>query len=126
MGFAGKFLVLVGMALCFKASAYTTHIIVAQDGSGQYKTVQAAFDAIPAGNKNPIDIFIKKGVYKEALTLPKGKNFVTLTGEDRAQTILTYNNHTGLITPKGDTINTYTSASFFIYADNFKAVNITF
>lgn len=126
MGFASKFLVFIGMALCLNASAYARRIIVAQDGSGNYKTVQAAFDAIPANNKQPLEIFIKKGVYREALSLAKGKDYVTLIGEDRAQTILTFNNHTGVITPKGDTINTYTSASFFLYADDFKATNITF
>jgi pectinesterase len=126
MGFKSKLLVLAGITLCLKASGYSRHIMVAQDGSGNYKTVQAAFDDVPTGNKQPVEIFIKKGVYKEALSLTKGKDFVTLVGEDRTRTILTYNNHTGLSTPKGDTVNTYTSASFFIYADNFKASNITF
>ena len=124
----GKIKLLLGfcMVLSTHGFAYAKRVVVAQDGSGNYKTVQAAFDAVQAGNKQPVEIFIKKGVYHEALNLAKGKDFVTLVGEDRAQTILTYNNHTGIITPKGDTINTYTSASFFIYADNFKAVNISF
>jgi pectinesterase len=126
MHLKSRFIALVFIALSFEALGYTSRIVVAQDGSGNYKTVQAAFDAVPAGNKTALEIFVKKGVYKEALMLLKGKNFVTLTGEDRAATILTYNNHTGIITPKGDTINTYSSASFFIYADNFRATNITF
>ncbi|OKS86964.1 pectinesterase family protein [Mucilaginibacter polytrichastri] len=102
------------------------HITVAQDGSGDYKTVQAAFDAIPFKNKKPIEIYIKKGIYKELLNLDSGKNFVTLKGEDKDNTILTFNNHIGVVTAKGDTLNTYTSASFFLKADNFTARNITF
>lgn len=101
-------------------------IIVAQDGSGNYKTVQEAFNAIPSGNKKPVTIYVKKGIYRERLTLDAGKDYVTLTGEDRDNTVLTYNNHAGMKMAFGDTINTMTSASFFIYTNNFKAENITF
>lgn len=99
---------------------------VAQDGSGDYKTVQSAFDAVPLNNKKPVTIFIKKGIYKEKLLLDSSKNFVTLTGEDKFSTILTYDDHTGKISPHGDVINTRTSWSFLCRADNFTAANITF
>ena len=101
-------------------------IIVAPDGSGKYKTVQSAFDAIPLNNKKPVTIYIKNGIYKEKLHLDSSKNFVTLIGEDKFNTILTYDDHTGKVSPKGDTINTRTSWSFIIKADNFTAKNITF
>ncbi|MBD0374879.1 MAG: pectin esterase, partial [Flavisolibacter sp.] len=97
--------------------AQTKQLVVAQDGSGQYKTVQAAFDAIPVNNKKPITIFIKNGTYYEKLRLDSSKSFVTLIGEDKFNTILTYNDHTGKISPKGDTINTRTSWSFLMQAD---------
>ena len=101
-------------------------IIVAKDGSGNYTTVQAALDAIPFNNKKPVTIFIKNGVYKEKLHLDSSKIFVTIIGEDKFNTILTYDDHTGKVSPKGDTINTRTSASFLVKADNFTAKNITF
>jgi pectinesterase len=101
-------------------------ITVSQDGSGNYKTVQAAFDAISFNNKKPVTVFVKNGIYKEKLHLDSSKNFVTLTGEDKFNTILTYDDHTGKLSPKGDTINTRTSWSFLIRADNFSATNITF
>ena len=101
-------------------------IIVAKDGSGNYKTVQQALDAIPLNNKKPITIFIKNGIYKEKLHLDSTKNFITLIGEDKFNTILTYDDHTGKVSPKGDTINTRTSASFVVKANNFAAENITF
>ena len=101
------------------------NIIVAPDGSGDYKTVQKAFDAVPLNNKRPITIFIKNGIYKEKLHLDPSKRFVTLIGEDKFNTILTYDDHTGKVSPKGDTINTRTSASFIVKADNFRAENLT-
>jgi pectinesterase len=100
--------------------------VIAQDGSGNFKTVQEAFNSIPVNNKMPITIFIKNGIYKEKLHLDSSKTFVTLIGEDKFNTILTYDDHTGKISPKGDTINTRTSSSFLIKADDFTAKNITF
>jgi pectinesterase len=118
------------LALCFVLSTLSGFSqkkwIVAKDGSGNYTTVQSAFDALPADNKKPIIIFIKSGIYKEKLLLAKGKSYVRLVGEDKFNTILTYDDHTGKVSPKGDTINTRSSASFFMYADNFTAENITF
>ncbi len=113
-------------------SANTLHgqsikkITVAQDGSGNYKTVQAAFDALPANNQKPVLIYVKNGLYREKLHLDSGKKYVELVGESRFNTILTYDDHTGKVSPKGDSINTRTSFSFRISADNFKAENITF
>lgn len=101
-------------------------ITVAKDGTGNVKTIQQAFDKVPVNNKKPFIIFVKKGIYKERLVLDTRKDFVTLIGEDKDSTILTYNNHAGLRLPNGDTINTWTSASFFVYANNFTAKNITF
>ena len=108
------------------ASAQYKTVYVAQDGSGDYKTVQAAFDAVPYKNKKPVTIIIGNGIYKEKLFLDSTKNFVTIIGADKYNTILTYNDHTGKLSPKGDTINTRTSWSFKIKADNFTASNITF
>ena len=53
-------------------------ITVAADGSGNYKTVQAAFDAIPSNNKSHVLVYVKDGIYKEKLHLDSGKNFVEL------------------------------------------------
>ena len=104
----------------------STAITVAQDGSGNYKTVQEALIAVPANNKNRVVIYVRNGVYYEKLLLDSTKHFVTLIGEDKFKTILTYNDHTGKIAPNGDSINTRTSWSFKIKADNFIAKNITF
>jgi pectinesterase len=99
---------------------------VAQDGTGNYQTVQEALDAVPLHNKKTWTINIKNGTYQEKLHLDLNKDFVTLAGENKFNTILTYNDHTGKLSPRGDTINTRSSWSFFIGADNFTAENISF
>lgn len=114
------------IAISAYANAQTKTVTVAQDGSGNYKTVQAALDAVPNGNGKPFVIYVKDGLYREKLHLDAEKKFVELVGESRFNTILTYDDHPGKVSPKGDSINTRTSYSFLIAADNFKARNITF
>ena len=60
---------------------------VSKDGSTPYTTVQGAINAIPPAYGGWVTIFIRKGVYPEKIYLEKSR--VTLTGEDRAQTIIT-------------------------------------
>lgn len=57
--------------------------VVAQDGTGDYTTVQAAIDAAPAGRTQPWLIFIKKGVYKGHHDIPANKPYLYLIGQDR-------------------------------------------
>lgn len=101
-------------------------ITVAKDGSGNYTTVQAALDAVPEGNDKPFTIYIKKGIYKEVVLVDARKNFITLIGEDKEKTILSFDNHAGTKLPNGDTLNTWTCASFFVYGNDFHAENLTF
>lgn len=112
--------------LCFSVVFSQKKIIVSKDGKGDYKTVQAALDAIPCNNNEPVNIFIKKGIYREQITVDARKNFITLIGEEKEEVTVTYNNHAGTILPNGDTLNTWTCATAFIYANNFSAENIHF
>src|SRR5215217_1664329 len=109
------------MLLLSFASLAQRRMIVAKDGSGDYTSVQAAFDKVPSRNNGSTIIIVKNGVYKEKLHLDSLKNNVTLIGENKFNTILTYDDHTGKLSPKGDTINTRTSWSFLIAANNFEA-----
>ncbi len=100
--------------------------IVAADGSGDYTSVQAAIDAVPHLRSNRTTIFIKKGIYKEKLLLPATKTNVSFIGEDRDQTILTYDDFAARPNRFGENIGTSGSSSFFIYGDGFEAQNLTF
>jgi pectinesterase len=101
-------------------------ITVSQEPTSKYKTIQSAIDAVTFDNKKPITIYIKKGVYKERVVVDTRKDNIVLLGEDKINTIITYNNHSGVKLENGDTLNTWTCASFFVYADNFHAENLTF
>jgi pectinesterase len=56
-------------------------MIVAQDGLGQFNTIQEAIDNIPEDNTARVVIYIKNGVYKEKLEI--NKPFVSLIGTHR-------------------------------------------
>jgi pectinesterase len=100
--------------------------VVAQDGSGNFKTVQEAINAVPDIRKNRTTIFIKNGLYKEKLVLPPTKTNVTFIGESVDKTILTYDDFAQKKNIFGENIGTSGSTSFFIYGDGFTAENITF
>ncbi|NLM24781.1 MAG: hypothetical protein GX208_01500 [Firmicutes bacterium] len=101
-------------------------MIVAKDGSGQFDSVQAAIDAVPENNKERVYIYIKNGVYKEKITVPENKPFISLIGESSEGTILTYDDSARTIGPDGKELGTTGSSSFFAKADDFTAENITF
>ena len=67
-------------------------LTVATDGSGDTCTVQGAIDLVPASNTKPVVITVKKGTYRE-IVYASTKNFVTLRGEDREQSIIAYANN---------------------------------
>ena len=96
-------------------------LVVAQDGSGDFRTVQEAVNAVPNQSATVTVIRIKKGVYREKLVVPVLKIHVTLRGEDRDQTILTYDDHSG-----ANGIDTYSSHSVLVQGADFTAENLTF
>ncbi|WP_163410275.1 pectinesterase family protein [Flavobacterium ajazii] len=102
-------------------------IVVAQDGSGDYKTVQEAFDAVPKLKSDRTVIFVKNGTYKQVITLDADKNNVTLIGEDVNKVILTYDNYANRINPETNkNYGTSGSSSCFIKGSGFYAKDITF
>lgn len=102
------------------------HMVVAYDGSGDYKTVQEAINAVPDFRSKETRIFIKNGTYKEKLILPASKNNVTFIGEDAKSTVLTFDDYAQKLNKFGEEIGTTGSSSFFIFGNDFTAKNITF
>ena len=99
--------------------------VVAQDGSGDFFTVQEAINAVPDFRKDVrTTILIRKGTYKEKLIIPESKINISLIGEDGA--ILTYDGFANKKNVFGENMGTSGSSSCYIYAPDFYAENITF
>ena len=102
------------------------HLVVAQDGSGNFTTLQAAINAVPDYRKKRTNIFVKNGIYNEKLILPASKQLVSLIGESVDKTIITYGDWAQKKSIFGDEIGTSGSATFYVYGHDFYAENITF
>ncbi len=122
IAFLFLFLMLMGVAV----NAQSGIITVAKDNSGDYNSVQAALNSIPSGNKEHVIVFIKEGLYKEVVTVDATKENISFIGEGRDKSIISFDNHAGTILENGDTLNTWTCASVFIYANDFHAQDVGF
>lgn len=92
-----RFLVPLAAALSLAtASAARSEFVVAADGSGDFRTVQAAIDAVPANSATRTTILIRKGTYPELLVIAPEKKNLTLRGEGRKLTIIAAANNAKL------------------------------
>ena len=92
-------------------------IVVATDGSGDFKTVQAAVDAVPANSETRTTILVKRGTYAELVVISAEKKKLTLRGEDRKQTIIAATNNAVLNPQRREMVT--------MLADDFRLENIT-
>ena len=81
-------------------------IIVARDGTGDYRNIQEAVEAVRAFMDYTVTIYIKNGTYKEKLVIPSWVKNVQLVGESAENTIITYDDHANI--NKMGTFRTYT------------------
>ena len=81
-------------------------IIVARDGTGQYRNIQEAVESVRAFMDYTVTIYIKNGTYKEKLIIPSWVKNVQFVGEDVEKTIITWDDHANI--NKMGTFRTYT------------------
>ena len=81
-------------------------LVVSRDGTGKYRNIQDAVEAVRAFMDYTVTIYIKKGIYKEKLVIPSWVKNVQLVGEDSEKTIITYDDHANI--NKMGTFRTYT------------------
>jgi hypothetical protein len=68
---------------------------VAKDGSGDYKYIQDAIDAMRVYPLRRITLYIKNGVYNEKIVLPSDNTDVSFIGESVEKTIISFNDYSG-------------------------------
>jgi pectinesterase len=105
-------------------------LTVAQDGSGDFKTIQEAVDAVKDNAEKRVVITIKPGIYKEKLVISSSKILITLKGTDREKTIISFDDYSGKplreIDAAGKTaFGTSTSYSFLIKGNDCTLENLT-
>ncbi|XP_042025018.1 pectinesterase-like [Salvia splendens] len=98
--------------------ALNPNVVVAQDGSGQFKTITEAVQSVPPKNKTPYVILVKEGLYNEYVEIPKKVDEVILIGEGPLKTRITGNK----CFTNG--VQTYDSATLIVNGRGFIAKDI--
>ncbi len=81
-------------------------IVVARDGTGDYRTLTEAMEGIRAFMDYKVTVCIKNGFYKEKLIVPSWLENVDFVGESVENTVITYDDHANI--NKMGTFRTYT------------------
>ncbi len=81
-------------------------IVVARDGTGQFRNISEAIEVCRAFMDYHKVIFVKRGTYKEKLIVPQWLTHIEICGEDRDQTVITWDDHANI--NKMGTFRTYT------------------
>ena len=102
-------------------------IVVAQDGRGDYFTVQEAIDAVPDYSHEQVTtIYVKEGTYKERVIIPPGKQRIVIRGAGMDKAVITYDNFARNIWPDGRfEAGTSGSASLYVHADHVTFEDLT-
>ena len=112
-------------------ATYPKSFTVAQDGTGNFRTIQEAINAVRDLSQQRVTIYIHNGVYHEKLVIPSWKTMIALVGESRDSTIITNDDYSGKPVPGGrdafgkEKMTTYTSYTVLVEGNDFAASNLT-
>ncbi|KAJ0491967.1 putative pectinesterase [Helianthus annuus] len=96
------------------------NVVVAADGSGNFRTISQAVAAAPSRSSSRYVIRIKAGVYRENVDVPSSKTNLMFLGDGQTKTIVTASRSVG----GGST--TFNSATVAVVGAGFLARGITF
>ncbi|KAK1385572.1 Pectinesterase [Heracleum sosnowskyi] len=57
---------------------------------GEINSIQAAIDSVPDGNTNWVIIHVRRGVYREKVTIPEKKPYIFLRGNGKGKTAISW------------------------------------
>lgn len=122
---------IVGLLVPVLAQQYPSTLTVAQDGSGNYRSIQEAVNSVRDLGAKRVLIYIKKGIYHEKLVIPTWKTNISLIGEGPESTIITGNDFSGKPVPGGkdelglEKFSTYTSYTVLVKGNDVTIENLT-
>ena len=123
--------ILPGIWVFSQPTSYPSSFTVAQDGTGNFRTIQEAVNAVRDLSQQWVTIHIRKGVYHEKVVIPSWKTMIRLVGESRDSTIIQWDDFSGKPNPGGkdafgkEKFTTYTSYTVLVAANDFSAENLT-
>ena len=121
----GVFVGFVGSVL-ISASAnaeYKTYYTIAQDGSGDFKTISKALLDVKSFPNQRVTLYVKNGVYQEKVHVPEWNTNLSIIGQSQDKTVVEWADHFKSI--KKGRNSTFYTATMQVDADNFEAKNLT-
>ena len=101
-------------------------IFVARDGTGEFRTLGEAIEVCRAFMEYTKVIYVKKGLYKEKVVVPQWLTNIEIVGEDRDETIITYDDHANIKMPGTDrAMGTFRSYTMRVEGNGITFKNIT-
>ena len=114
--------------ITYAASPYDNPdtIVVARDGTGQFRNIADAIEVCRAFMDYHKVIYIKKGTYKEKVIIPQWVQNIELCGESREETIITYDDHANILyPPTGKGMGTFRTYTVRVDANHITFKNLT-
>ena len=124
-------MLIIALAAAIGASAAnkydnTDTIFVARDGTGEFRTLCEAIEVCRAFMDYTKVIYVKKGLYKEKVVVPQWLTNIEIVGEDRDETIITYDDHANIKLPGTDRgMGTFRSYTMRVEGNGITFKNIT-
>ena len=103
-------------------------IVVARDGTGQFRTIGDAVEVCRAFMDYHKVIYVKKGTYKEKVIVPSFLTNIEICGEDRDETVITFDDHANIAdtsVPGKRTLGTFRTYTLKIEGNDITLKNIT-
>ncbi|KAJ1296901.1 hypothetical protein BS78_01G337400 [Paspalum vaginatum] len=101
-----------------KAAALTPNVTVAKDGSGDFRNISAALDAIPDKYSGRYFIYVKEGLYDETVNVSNRMGNVTMYGDGAKRSIVTGSKNIV------DGVRMWRTATFSVDGDSFTAMRL--
>ena len=106
-------------------------LVVARDGTGEFRTIDEAIEVCRAFMDYHKVIYVKNGTYKEKLIIPSWLQNIEICGESAENTIITYDDHAniqivlGTAEPRTQPMGTFRTYTLKIEGNAITLKNIT-
>lgn len=101
-------------------------LVVARDGTGEFRTVGEAVEVCRAFMEYHKVIYVKNGTYKEKLIIPSWLTNIEICGESAEKTIITYDDHANIRLPEnGKPMGTFRTYTVKVQGSDITFKNIT-
>ena len=103
----------------------TPHYTVAQDGTGDFKTIQEAINAVSPMSKQRVYINIEPGIYHERVNIDSSRQMISLIGSRRGPVVITNSLHAKQHDRLRREVGTSGTATLYVFGDDICLENIT-